>query len=184
MKKYFAIIPAFAVAFAFTVAPAFASFYRYDSHRDYRSEDKIEVENWNNADVDNDVEADSNTGKNDANRNRNVGRIDTGRADALATADTTANSNETAINVRSYDRIEVKNRNEADVDNDVEADSNTGYNDANNNGSTPAPYLRTSRHHHMPVVQTNNGRGVINTGDAISTAQAVNMLNSNVTRIN
>ena len=181
MKKYLAIIPVLAVAFAFTVAPAFAGWSRHDRNR-HSSDDRIEVDNWNNVHVHNDVDADSNTGKNDANRNGYLGRIDTGMADSLARAETWANDNETAINVGRYDRIEVDNWNNAHVYNDVDADSNTGYNDANSNGSTKMlPQKRG--HHHMPIVR-NSGRGVINTGDAISTASAVNMLNSNVTRIN
>jgi hypothetical protein len=179
MKKYLAIIPVLAVAFAFTVAPAFGSYRHYDGRRG--SDDKIEVKNWNGAEVMNDIDANSNTGRNDANRNSYLGRINTGAADSLAGAETWANDNQTAINVGRYDRIEVENWNGAHVVNDVDAKSNTGDNDANNNGSSYYMPRTKNHHHHMPMI---SGRGVINTGDAISTASAVNMLNSNVTRIN
>lgn len=168
--KYLAVIPVAAFAFSLVAGPAFASNHGH-GHRN-RGND-IEVKNRNSAHVVNDVEAKSNTGKNDANRNRRSGRIDTGMADSLASASTTANDNLTRINPgRRTDDVEVYNSNRARVRNYVDAKSNTGYNDANNNGNRGRRGNRQG------------GNGIITTGKAVSTAQAVNMLNSNVTRIN
>ncbi len=167
MKKYLAIIPVAAIVFAFVVAPAFAG-------RHHHRGSSVSVENWNDADVDNDVSAESDTGKNDANRNRaRRVMIDTGDAISDAYADTTANENRTMISGR-HSRVWVGNGNDADVDNDVSAESDTGKNDANDNGSRRGRCGRCG------------GRGgavEIYTGDADSWAEATVLVNSNVTRI-
>ena len=168
--KYLAIIPVFAFAFALTAAPLFAG---YDHHR--RSSDDINVRSNNDANVTNDVDATSNTGDNDANRNRTSGRITTGAADSLADVSTTANENRTTVEVRrGTDDVDVSSRNRVTVGNDVEAISRTGNNDANNNGVSHHRSRRSSR---------TVGNGVIMTGNAVSTAVSATLLNSNITSV-
>jgi len=112
----------------------------------------------NYAKIDNDVDADSNTGKNDANRNTGGDvSITTGVAEVLVGVSNQANANWAKISgndggatlslrildngADTYNKIDLDyNRavvldqsNYAKIDNDVDADSNTGKNDANRN---------------------------------------------------
>lgn len=182
MKKMFAILPAFAFAFVFSFSSASASLMpRHWFHHD--SSD-IEVNSSNDAYVLNDVEANSNTGDNEANyngsgkkhhrsyhqslwgnggSNNGLGEIITGNAVSDNLVGTTANENDIEITADCGCKgdIEVNSRNRADVRNYVTADSNTGYNEANHNGGT----------------------GAIETGNAQSFNTVSNLLNSNVIKI-
>jgi hypothetical protein len=120
--------------------------------------DNITVNNVNDARIHNDVDAKANTGGNSASTNTLGGKIVTGDASMNVTVSNVANINTTNItsayaggasNVGgnvitgpySYNRTTIQNTfesnvlnsNTADVKNDVEVKSNTGYNDANTN---------------------------------------------------
>jgi len=114
----------------------------------------------NEANVSNNVDADSHTGNNDANDNTdgNV-RIDTGNAETSVTLSTLANANsarvgggegagngtisaiisgngshsDNSIALALLNDVVLTQDNVADVDNDVDADARTGDNDANDN---------------------------------------------------
>ena len=141
------------------------------------------VTQTNRADIDNDVYADSNTGKNDANRNTG-GDVEVLTGNATTTVDivnqangnsATVSGNDDGVSLSArilgngsdstnkiyldYDRIvSVDQSNRASVDNYVNADSNTGKNDANRN---------------------TGGEVSIDTGDATTDVEIDNMLNFN-----
>jgi len=158
MKKL--LIVSLVFAFALTASVAFGSFWHQD-------DSGLEVENNNHAYVDNDVWAVSNTGANNANWNKNLGVVVTGDAGSLATSETYANQN--VVDIEDCDclprkgELKINNNNHAYVDNKVIALSNTGFNDANDNGG----------HHSF-------GAGIVVTGDAGSAAGSFTLVNSNV----
>lgn len=184
MKKYIGL-GVFALAFSVMVLPAFA-----EGHRGNRGNDELEVKNYNRAYITNNVDSESNTGYNEANRNAGIGRITTGNAVADSLSNTTANENRTVIEctdcLMGIDKMEVKNSNSIRVKNDVEADADTGNNEANSNKSVTVTYKKKScrGNYHRPskVIET-EGRGVIQTGNAQSVATAFTTVNSNITRI-
>ena len=147
MKKMLYIIPAFALAFAAT-----AAFANYDRYRSDSSEINVEVEN--DADIDNNTAAISNTGLNSASgmsgmimqRSHHsrggisMGVVATGEAVAGNDVLTQANNSTTTVDApcswctRNTD-IEVDVENDADVDNNTAAIANTGANRASGFGS-------------------------------------------------
>lgn len=183
MKKYIGI-GIFVLAFSVLTLPALANGYRSS-----RGSDDLEIKNYNRASITNDVESESNTGDNQANRNAGIGRITTGNAVADSLSDTKANENRTVVEcsrcLRGTDDIEIKNMNTVRVRSDVEAEADTGDNEANGNKSVTMTYKKKSysRHHKPTRTVETEGRGVIDTGNAQSMATAFTMVNSNVTRI-
>jgi len=148
--------------------------------------DNITVNNVNDARIYNDVDARANTGGNSASTNTLGGTIKTGDASLNVTVSNVANVNTTNItsafaggaqNVGgngitgpySTNRVllqntfdsNVYNSNTADIKNDVDVKSNTGYNDAN----------------------TNTGPASIDTGDAWLGLVVGNHVNDNLTAI-
>jgi hypothetical protein len=127
------------------------------------SEAKVEVKSErnivqeNNADIDNDVKAESNTGDNSASDNTTGDvKIDTGSATNNVTVTNSVNSNSADVDccpsgdtevvisgngTHSDNEVELEQKsetgvfqsNDADVDNDVDADASTGGNDADDN---------------------------------------------------
>lgn len=158
MKKIIASLSFFAVAFAFTLAPAFAYERRGGGN------DEITVEVTNNAYVKNNLDARTNTGG-----NRGF-TIRTGDALSQSLSTTTANENDIRLNLdRHTDDVKVKVRNDGSVHNYLDATANTG----NNN----SPVVSSHRGHHHTT------GGVINTGNATSATDSLTLLNSNVLRI-
>jgi len=173
----------------------------------------VNVNNYNDAVVANDVNADANTGHNGGG----IASIETGDADSLATAYTDANHNYTQVNqVARRGRVNVNNHNSMDVVNYVGANANTGHNNgciagietgdadavavAETEGNTN--YTEVNRAAYRVNVNNGNRAMVINevganantghnsgwlvgveTGNANSTAQSITMVNSNVTKI-
>lgn len=116
------------------------------------------VTQTNEANIDNNVSANSNTGGNDANRNTGGAvSVDTGDAKTLVGVSNTVNSNTADVdncncdmdadvlisgngdgsrnnaNLDMTNTTQVAQTNDADIDNRVDANSNTGKNDANRN---------------------------------------------------
>lgn len=145
------------------------------------------VTQYNNATVNNDVDVDSDTGNNDANDNTGGDvSIDTGDVNTTVTVNNTLNSNaaevdccptngdtEVLISENGTDSdndvklnqdkdINVTQLNYARVNNDVDVDSDTGYNDAEDN---------------------TGGSVTIETGDADTTVMISNTANSNWARV-
>ena len=141
------------------------------------------VSQTNSAKIDNDVDADSNTGKNDANRNTGADvTILTGKATTEVDVVTQANANSASIKGNSdgaqlslmivgngadtYNKIDleyersvwVDQSNSARVENHVDADADTGKNDANRN---------------------TGGTVMVDTGDAKVDVLVDNMINFN-----
>ncbi len=111
----------------------------------------------NNADINNDVNVDADTGHNDANDNTGGDvTIDTGDATTDVAVSNTVNSNTASVDccdtgdtdvlisgngTHSDNNVNLDNNhsttlyqtNNADIDNDVDVDSDTGYNDAEDN---------------------------------------------------
>ncbi len=142
----------------------------------------------NEANVENDVDVDSNTGDNDAEDNTGGDvSIETGDANATVKVGTTANANWARIGGSSNggsltaritgngedsdNKIKLNNGgdvtltqwNLADIENDVDVDSDTGYNDANDN---------------------TGGDVMIETGDADTDVTVDNMVNFNAADVN
>lgn len=129
-----------------------------DNEVDIEQENKTEVNQWNEADVQNEVKVTSNTGDNKAEDNTggNV-KIDTGDSTSKVTVNNNLNSNaadvdccqangDTTVEVSgngtdsdnnvwldNENKVDVDQTNKAKVDNDVNVDSNTGDNDAEDN---------------------------------------------------
>jgi hypothetical protein len=126
----------------------------------------------NNANIDNDVDADAKTGGNEAKFNTGGDvTIDTGDAEATAWVNNSVNFNaadvdcgcllggtdvkiaengvhsDNAVNATSADGLWVLADNQANLDNDVDPEAKTGYNDAN---------LNTGHHDGDPSVTTGN----------------------------
>lgn len=143
----------------------------------------------NEADVDNDINADASTGRNEANRNTggNV-TVSTGNATAVTGIINQLNSNAVRVGghgesggslsariigngADSFNKLDlgltnnlnVVQANEADVDNDVDSSAKTGYNDANRN---------------------TGGDVVIDTGKADMLVGIDNMANFNIADVN
>lgn len=179
MKKL--LIVSIVFAFVLTTSVAFG----FQSHFPWHKNDSgLEVKNDNHAYIDNDVFAVSNTGANDANYNKNLGVVITGDAGSEAIAETQANYNE--VDIEDCDclprkgELKIDNKNHANVDNTVVALSNTGFNDANNNGTTELK--PTYSFHHGPTNGSSSsfGAGIVVTGNAGSSAGAFTLVNSNV----
>lgn len=177
MKKAIYVFPALALAFALAALQADAFGFSFGGHQS-----GVEVENVNEAEVINDVKAKSDTGDNEANWNSGDAEIVTGPARSSALSDTTANSNETVIDrpCRCKGKIEVKNYNGAGVLNEVEAEAETGDNEAKGNGGFVMFGLHSLNGNGHSY---NRGETEIHTGSATAEAQSWTLLNSNVTRI-
>ncbi|PJA86742.1 MAG: hypothetical protein CO141_03175 [Candidatus Moranbacteria bacterium CG_4_9_14_3_um_filter_42_9] len=149
MKKLL-LVAVFVFAFALAITPAFAFTV-------------VKSSNW--TEVNNNVNAVSNTGKNAAFGvgHIGVGVVKTGDATSVNEVTTVANSNKTKIDCGCNGFTIVKNWNGAEVNNNVNAVSNTGKNLAGGAGFV--------------------GVGVVKTGDAGSGNTVVTMVNSNVTKI-
>lgn len=152
------ILPAFALAFALAASA--------DAWTQW-SDDDLDVSNYNKARINQDVDADSDTGDNRLSR----GDITTGRADALADADIDVNRNEAVVRAGCdcYDDVTVRNTNRMYIDQDVDADADTGDN------SVGSKHSKTTRH--------SRGGDDIETGEAISSAYGSIVGNVNVTRV-
>src|SRR3972149_7269046 len=141
----------------------------------------------NNADIDNSVKINANSGNNEAEDNTGGDvSIDTGDANVSSSVSNSANSNvaslscggcpgdldvkiagngsdsENEANVELISEVGVEQTNEAKVDNDIDVDANTGDNDAKDN---------------------TGGDVEIETGDADVVVDVKNMVNSNVASI-
>lgn len=125
---------------------------------DFASLNKVEVNQNNDMDVNNDIDVDASTGGNSADDNTG-GEVEiaTGDANVDVTAETAGNTNTanvagTSSNqdytlevsgngtnsdneavVNATNKVKVSQDNNADVDNDVDVDAHTGYNDADDN---------------------------------------------------
>lgn len=157
-----------------------------DNNVDYSTRNKVELDQDNDADVYNNVEADANTGKNSAGFNTSDDGdvvVRTGNAKVNTGVSTTANANyarvgsngdgghvslqvlengagsDNKIRARLTNETELDQDNDADITNKVEASANTGYNDANFN--------------------TGDGYVVIDTGNARTNAVIDNAVNFN-----
>lgn len=208
--KYLAIaLPVFAAALALTVAPAMARHHgggdkgcHPRDHRCQQDQGEIEVNNNNNAGVENNVGAISNTGMNAVVANEGDSGIATGLADSMAKASTQANGNETRVAVERYKKIKVNNNNNAGVGNNVGAISNTGLNMVHGCGcdedecddgcNKPKPCQRDRcdrghRGHHGGHGNNDDedeaGVAYVETGEAWSWAESMTMLNTNMTVI-
>lgn len=151
-----------------------------------KKEQSVQVENYNQAGIENDIRAFSNTGMNKSGGNTGSAGIATGDAvNAVNVANGPININETnveagggsgdvsAVNettgaysenlaiAKTETLIEAENSNNADIENNVSVASNTGYNSAD----------------------FNTGTAGVSTGSASSTANVSNGVNSNVTNI-
>lgn len=159
MKKVLMLMPAFALAFALAASA---------DARGGRSNDDLGVSNYNTAHIHQDVDADSDSGDNRASR----GDITTGRADALANGSIDVNRNSASVRAACmcYDDITVRNTNRMYVNQDVDADADSGDN------STGSRYSKYSRYSHR-------GESDITTGDAISSAYGSIVGNVNVARV-
>lgn len=174
MKKILMTLPVFAFAMAFA-ASASATYYHH------RSSDDLNVRSSNYADIENDVEATSDSGDNRIRGGRGDNTILTGRADSLATSETEANSNGTdlsGVNCNCFDDVTVRSNNRAYVDNDVEAKSDSGDNSIRGGGHS----MPSARSLNVGGHSRGGGDNLIDTGDAIATADSWTLVNSNVTR--
>lgn len=128
----------------------------------YDQDQNVTVDQDNNANFDNDVYADADTGGNEANDNEGDGsvRVSSGNASVITTVVNRANYNSAVVggddeggnitvriadNDRKSDNditldldsdVRVDQDNNANFDNYVDADADTGWNEANDNGAT------------------------------------------------
>lgn len=162
MKKILMLAPALALALVVASSAEASSRYRMDH------DDTLSVNNRNSAVIISATDATSDSGN-----NVGAGDIETGRADSMATSRVDANYNETVVTAPCdcYDDLSVRNENRAFVKQDTSATSDTG--DNRSVGS-----VRSGRFGdwHSTV-------GTITSGESISTAESITMVNSNVTRI-
>jgi Spy/CpxP family protein refolding chaperone len=165
-KKMLLVLPALAIVFAASSAGASASVGGQDGgwhrHHQFPKKHDILVESRNDAYVDNYVSADSNTGHNEAHGN-NDPFIETGDASADNWVETRANDSAAEVEAdgKSTGEIRVTNRNDASVWNTALAKANTGFNQANHNGTDVA----------------------IKTGKAASSNTVLNVVNSTTTKV-
>lgn len=155
---------------------------------------EIDVDNRNDADFDNRITSVTNTGFNIARYNSGLAGIGTGNAGVDIEIENMANANQTAIasaldtsieagnsstgacsdnevEIDIKDKIFVDNRNDADIDNRVTVNSNTGYNRVEMNSSDPC---------------SGSGCGsasFIETGDTVGQVSISNNVNTNQTEI-
>jgi hypothetical protein len=192
MKKLIALVAI--AAFVLTATPAFAGGY---GGRGGSSD--IEVENNNFAFVSNDVTVGAYTGLNsviagdatggNANGGDANGDINTGDANARGKVYNTVNSNETKVKApcRGCEGdIEVENSNGAMLSNGLEVTADTGLN-AVVAGDATATDTGGRCHHGCGGSTTANGgdaNGDIVTGASDSYGKVVNVVNTNLTRIN
>ena len=134
----------------------------------------------------------------------NDGFIQTGNAAALSAISNNINTNRTKVTTdcgcqgRNGGDVEVTNRSNAKVTNNVTADANTGYNGvaggtsgaAGNGGNASAHSWSKWNHHNGGATAGNGGNtgtsnnlGTIGTGDALSDSVIVNVVNRNITRV-
>jgi len=151
-----------------------------DNVIDLDLENKVELDQDNDAYVDNDVYVDAVTGKNGADDN-GAGNVEIKTGDAVAdvTVDNLVNFNAADVNcgcllddvhakigqnlTESYntiradfeDKTEVEQDNDADVDNRLDVDAQTGENDADDN---------VSGADHDPSIKTGNTNSTVTTG--------------------
>lgn len=146
---------------------------------------KLDVENNNSTEVENDVEAESESGENEINSDDDMASVSvtSGNTDAAALADTTANTNSlledlngaeagtaSVITVDDSSTVEaevkdeskdvVENKNWIGIEDDVEAEAETGENEVNSGDSLTGASVAS--------------------GAAKSAAGAVKLLNSNI----
>lgn len=149
--------------------------------------DELVIENKNQADIENDAEANANSGRNEANENEGDVEINTGNAQAVVNVVNIVNTNIVGdnwvfvvINVfghwsgdlivpgegllsfpffnNEYSSVEIENVNQADIENDAGASANSGDNEANGN----------------------DGDVEIETGDAFAQSQVETQANTNI----
>ena len=147
----------------------------------------VKVENVSDAYIKNTVKTTSNTGNNSASQNTMGGMIQTGNATTDVSVINSANINTTLLNlgrfnsdntagssvtgaqstnkteIENKNKVYVENNNTAVVRNDIEADSNTGGNFANQN--------------------TDSIGGQVQTGNALTTVSLKNRINDSATSI-
>jgi Tfp pilus assembly protein PilV len=168
MKKMFLMFPALVMAFAsFVTAASADTGSNEDFKRDFsKKQREIRLESLNETDVHNYLRADSNTGYNNIVENdKDDPTLETGNAYSDNWADTTANKNETAAasfnDGKERGDVHVTSRNKVNLKNDLSAKANSGFN----------------------TIEHNSGEVHVKTGNATAANSVINMVNSNVTKI-
>jgi hypothetical protein len=157
--------------------------YKSDNDVTVDSDNRVNVDQDNDADIDNYVDVWVDTGHNEANKNTGGDvSVETGDADASVTVENKANANvavvsgdeeggefsvvisgngadsDNNVDLDLNSEVTVDQYNDADISNDIEADAETGDNEANKN---------------------TGGDVKIDTGDADTTVDVSNMANLN-----
>lgn len=156
MKKILAIIPVFAFAFASFAMPTSAN----QTQKKF-----IDVRSENEASIHNKIFANSSTGSNLVEAlkvkraKKATPKITTGEGSAVVTGGVSANENKTTVNTKKKKlKVSIENENEADIHNEIEANSFTGDNKI-------------------------EGKGEITTGSSSASADHMTVVNSNVTEV-
>jgi hypothetical protein len=171
MKKILMTLPAFALALALA-APVSATWRS--------SNDELNVTSRNSANVTNNVDSWSSTGRNSVRGGSGDSTILTGLADSFAKSGTEANYNATDLRgagCNCFDDVTVRSSNRATVTNNVSAESKTGGNVIS--GGYSKPNVRSFGHHSS----RGSDDSLIHTGNAISTSESWTMLNTNMTSL-
>jgi hypothetical protein len=175
MKKILLSLPAFALAMAL----AFPVMAYSRGYMPRHSDDDLNVSSNNSANVTNNVDSWSSTGRNSV-RGGDDSTILTGIADSFAKSGTEANYNATDISgagCNCFDDVTVRSSNRATVMNNVNAGSKTGGNVVS--GGYSMPNVRSFGHH----PSRGGDDSLVDTGDAISTAESWTMVNTNMTKL-
>lgn len=162
MKKVLMLMPAFALAFALAASADAASV----------EDDDLSVSSNNNVGVSQSATSMSNSGVNAAFS----GRVSTGKAKSLSALEVNVNRNTTDIeDACCFDDVSVSSNNHIGASQNSYAKSNTGVNVATGAVFPVRGYCG------MPRIVVRGG--VVETGEASSTATGLVMGNTNVTRI-
>ncbi len=166
-KTSLLMFPAFALALYASALGASASTGSDFGYRHAKpvlpEKPKLTIDYFNDASIDNQVSADSNTGYNEVKGNGQDPFIQTGDASSDNWVESKANDIQSEIDAKAQQTsdLQVSHGNQASVKNKVSATSNTGYNRAN----------------------FNTGEVAIVTGKASSSNTVLNMVNSVVSKI-
>lgn len=150
---------------ALTMNVAFARERSDRNHHGHGDDPSVNIDVNNHANIDNNIDADANTGD-----NRGGAQITTGGAYADALSDTRANRNDVWATIPEDGKVVIDVDNDAHIDNDIDADADTGDNSVHSS--------RIGRFFH-----SFRTLGTITTGDATAYATAMTIVNDSVVTV-
>ncbi len=186
MKKLLMIIPVFLFAFALTAS---ADGCCPSQHHMKRCCPSVDVTNFNGSIQGAEVNANANTGYNNASGNWGLGKIDTGNATTRAELTQQAGFNTVEVGTPwapFNGSVSVRNSNFAAQVAKMNARANTGYNNANDNKGVEVngSLMMSSCIPTIKVSGATTGAGKITTGNASVTAGAWQTTGVSVVKVN